>query len=232
MTEPDRHVDPTIEARLEAYATERLEPDSARLERLRARALADFVAGPRPRSDRLRPALVGALALILVTAAAAAASGPGQPFYGLRLAAERALLPAAGMEHTQALLAQLDQRLEELRTSAQAGEADALQAALEAYRDGLRGLTDDPEISALDDVVLNRLARHAKVLTDTLAVAPPEALNGIQQALDDAQHATTVIEDQAGGGSDPALPSQAPSNAPAPPANQPADPSIDPPGWP
>ena len=222
--------DPEVERQLAAFGTT-LDADRARLHRLRAQALDDFTARPWPNATRprrvLRLALAFALVASLLTIGVAAAGQPGGPLYGLRIALEAKLLPEEGAEHTHGLLTQLDERLSELQASARAGDSTALRAAAQAYRAALRDLAEDQRTADLQDLMLSQLARHATILNTILGIAPVDAIEAVQGAIDDAEQATDVIKDRSGG-TPPEIPTAQPSTAPSGEPSHPAAPSTPP----
>jgi len=171
-----------------------LEPDQARLQRVRATVLASYRAtmagAPRqsPRFFLRRWVVAGAIAATLVGGAglAAAESGPGQPLYEVRLAIGSWLLPSEGAARDRGLAAELDDRLAEVRAASRRGDSGALGAALAAYRRTLAELTSH---GISDPTVLLALERHRDVLQRLVDDAPPAAQGGLQQALQDAEKA-------------------------------------------
>jgi Domain of unknown function (DUF5667) len=167
-------------------------------ERMRAAALAAFRAqsDARARSTpagRL-PRLVGiavALAAVLALAGtvAAAESGPGQPFYGLRLTIESLTLPSGGSARTQALLAQLDRRLAEARQESAKGDANGVSDAVRAYLTTLSEISGSTGQGVSQTAVDAALQQHVSVLNDLLGSAPAAAQPGLQRALDHTQQA-------------------------------------------
>jgi hypothetical protein len=137
---------------------------------------------------------LAAVVLLLTAGGVVAGSGPGRPFYELRLAIERALVPAFGVEHSRAVLDHLDDRLDEIIASARAGDDRALGAALAAYRGELEGLSIDPELADVEDLVLSRLKYHASLLGEVLGRLPAQATPGLQEALERAERARDAIE--------------------------------------
>jgi hypothetical protein len=138
----DPPADPLVAA-LEALASAQTDV-TARVDRQRTRLRAAFVqasvrgAAPvRARSSfaprRLAFALSTALLLVVMTAGGIAASGPGLPLYGVRLAAEELFLPPGGMARVTAQLDRLDDRLDEVSRALAADDAAAAAAALVAY---------------------------------------------------------------------------------------------------
>jgi hypothetical protein len=185
-----------IELLLDRYAREGLTPEPGQLASGRVAMLDAFSAArvaPEPSRRLLHGwSLAGALALLLIgsTSIVVAESGPGQPFYGLRLAIGSVTLPGGEPAHDRGLAAQLEDRLAEVRAAARDGDARGALAAIHEYLDTLRELTrngvTDPEILAL-------LQRHEAALHDLLTVAPNQATDGLQEAYDAAGKVKGVV---------------------------------------
>lgn len=164
-------IDEQLTARwVEATVADSFRPDEERIARVRstvtaahhlAAARADYERSGKPsRSGLLGAGAVGrrlgilatALAGVLVLSGAAAAqSGPGQPFYGVRLVAESLTLPPDGTpDGVQARLKVLDERLTEMRTATKKGDEKAAAAALGAYRSSLVQLFPSGSPEAVD----------------------------------------------------------------------------------
>src|SRR5207249_4273480 len=111
--------------------------------------------------------LAAGLALLLVAGSGlvAAESGPGQPFYGLRLALGSATLPVAEPARDRGLAAQLDDRLTEVRTAAQVGDGRGALAAIRAYLNTLRELARN---GVTDPAILALLQRHEHTIQQLL----------------------------------------------------------------
>jgi hypothetical protein len=184
---------------LEARVDQAFAPDATAFRRIREHVTGEFrvAAAAARRGDApgrarwslpLRPVAAFLLAAILLAGSvglAAANSGAGQPFYGLRLATEELTLPASGAARVQAQLARLDQRLVEAQRGAQAGDAGAVAAALAAYRSELTDTLTRADAEGVDiGAVLERLAVHQGVLDALSGTLPAAAAHGIQEALD------------------------------------------------
>ena len=152
--------DPEALARVRAQVTAEFRRSSAAGSTRRAAGRAS-VSPPRGWRAALRPlapfGLAGALVLGSV-GLVAANSGPGDPFYGLRLAAEELSLlgPATHLDRLQ-------QRLDE--ASRESDNASAVSAALKAYREELQRALDE----ATDDA-----GRQAVRALETPGGATPE----------------------------------------------------------
>ena len=81
--------------------------------------------------------------LLGLTSAALAESEPGHPLYGARLALESLSLPGAeSSDRVSAQLRRLDVRVHEAAAAAAAGNGEALQDALAAYRETVADLAE------------------------------------------------------------------------------------------
>jgi hypothetical protein len=179
-----------VELLLDRYAAEGLAPHREELERARAAMFARWTdAGsmaPLPRRSLLRGwSLAGAAAMLVIAGAglAAAESGPGQPLYGLRLAIGIVTLPVEEPAHQRGLADQLEDRLSEVGAAARTGDLLGAQAAIDEYLHTLRELSRD---GVTDPAILALLQRHRTTLQELLAVAPAQAADGVQQAIEDA----------------------------------------------
>jgi hypothetical protein len=182
----------SLETLLERYSATRLGPDRAQLARGRVAMLAADAHPTRAGAStggvrsRLRGWSLAAVLALLVTATGglvAAQSGPGQPFYGLRLAVGSLTLPGDEPGHERGLAAQLDDRLSEVGAAARTGDGQGALAAIHEYLNTLRELArngvNDPQVLAL-------IQRHEDTPQQLLAVAPEQAAGGVQEALDAA----------------------------------------------
>jgi len=192
-----------LEVLLARYAESRLAPSTAQMTGLRSRLVQAYVIRavrePRPAPRRIYPRwrwafiLATVLALTAGSSLAAAQSGPGQPFYHLRLSLESLTLPAQGSARVHALLDRLDARLAEASAASQRGDHGAAADAVAAYEDTLAALRASVESSGSDAFVIDRLAQHAVVLENLLDRLPPPAQQGLQHALDQTQRARDAI---------------------------------------
>jgi hypothetical protein len=178
-----------LEILIDRYTATRLAPSVDQLARGRVTILT-AVTPPRSVPVAPRPFLRGwslaaAFALLLIASASvvAAESGPGQPFYGLRLAIGSAFLSGEEPAHERGLAAQLDDRLAEVRAAARDGDGAGAQAAIHEYLNTLSQLT---RTAITDPAILALLQRHQDTLQDLLSVAPAQATGGVQEALDAA----------------------------------------------
>lgn len=198
-----------LERRLDAV----LEVDHARLNRVRGAMLETFNSDPRGRLARQhrrhlrRWSLSAALGATLLAGAGivAAASGPGAPFYGVRLALGSLLLPTDAAARERDLAGELEDRLQEVRSTSQSGDVTGLQAALAAYR---RILTQVTEGGIVDVSVLQRIERHRDVLETLVGTVPEAAKDGLRQTL--------RVTEEAAASTPTAVPSGAPRVTPPP----------------
>ena len=205
-----------VEQRLDRYAAEGLAPDPDQIGRVRAALLSEIAArGPvqsaprgiyRPLFRRWMLAAASAVLLVGGTGLVAAESGPGQPFYGLRLAVGSVTLSGEQPARDRGLAAQLTDRLAEAGVASRNGDSRGAEAAIDAY---LQTLTELTRNNISDPAVLDVLQRHVDTLEELLSSAPPQAAGGLQQALDAAGHASGVTA--------PPIPSTVPH--PTPPQN-------------
>jgi hypothetical protein len=186
------------EALLVRIATRGASLSSQQRERMRATTVGAFEAQLGARVHRTPPRRAPrALAVVLAMAAlfaltgtvAAAESGPGQPFYGLRLSLESLTLPSGGSARTEALLAQLDRRLDEARQESQRGNAVGVADAVQAYLATLDEIRGGIGAGVGQTSVEAGLERHINALEKLLPSAPSAAQPGLQQALEGAQQA-------------------------------------------
>ena len=210
--------------RLEAYADARLRPDPVAMARIRATVVAEARRQAGPVRSRRRPAfrfglaLLAAAALLVAIAGSAFAAQAGGPLYGARLWVEAANLPADPPARAEAQIARLDVRLQELRTALGAGDAGAAAAALDAYRSILdETLSSTPASDTLDQRLEAAISKHLAVLQALLATAPPQALDGLRNAIDRSDNDLQQLERRATGGGQGGQPSTPPGQATTPP---------------
>ena len=174
-----------LEMQLRRFAADDLSADEATLSRIELRAMAAFVesAAPPRRSAwnrRRAVATIGAVAVLMLSTVglATAESGPGQPFYRLRLGLESVNLPAAGSEsRLDADLdrgaARLDDIAHEAANSMWSGAADAAGA----YVDAMSGITlpvDAAAGAAGNSAVARLQAQLARLVQFRAASHDPE----------------------------------------------------------
>ncbi|MGH2467842.1 MAG: hypothetical protein ACRDGL_08965 [Candidatus Limnocylindrales bacterium] len=194
--------DDELPARLEAAAAS-LDPDAARLERDRMSALTAFRQSQAEREAepsrgagragwlpaRLRgPAAALGLAIAILAGGAglvAAASGPGQPFYGLRLSIESLTLPPPGtVARFDANVDRLGARLHDAGDASAHGDAAGTTDALAAYDRILAEtlVTDGAPAAQLADLQ-GLLDQQLQRLETLVATAPAAARPGLEQAI-------------------------------------------------
>ena len=193
MTLSDPHataVADDVELLISRYTAARLGPDPDQLAKGRAAMLAAFATSDHARAPRRRLlfrgwSLAAASGVLLIAGGGlvAAESGPGQPFYGLRLALGSVTLPGEEPAHDRGLAAQLDDRLTEVGAAARSGDGRGAQAAINEYLNTLRELTRN---GITDPAILALLQHHQDTLHELLSVAPAQATDGVQEALDAA----------------------------------------------
>jgi hypothetical protein len=208
--------DRELEDLLRAYAEARLTPRRAVLARLRTAAVAEVtrqsaatvvpIERARNRDRFWRRVMAAGLAATLTVASAAAvlAAQPGSALYPARIWAEGLTLPAAGDARDAAHQHRLEQRLAEAQAASTHGDANAVAAALAAYRAeveaALADLGDNPDRLAQ---LQAELGRHVAALQALAAQAPSQASSGIDNALDASQQAVERLKEKAaqhGGG--------------------------------
>ena len=209
MMRPELRAADSLEVLLDRYAATGLAPNPEQLAMGRIPVLAAFVpAGATPAWPRRRYLLRGwslsvAFALLLVGGCGlvAAESGPGQPFYGLRLAIGSVTLPVEEPAHDRGLAAQLDDRLKEAGDAAQVGDGRGAGVAISEY---LRTLSELTRNRVSDPAILALLQRHQDTLQQLLSMAPAQAADGVRKALDAASNVGVGVPHPAppqGGGS-------------------------------
>lgn len=230
--------DDELPARLEEAAAS-LDPDATRLARDRASALMAFRQSLAEREAepsrgagwaawlpaRLRgPAAALALATAIVAGGAglvAAGSGPGQPFYGLRLSIESLTLPPPGtVARFDANVDRLDARLHDVGDASAHGDALGTRDAVAAYDRILAEtlVTDGaPEAQLVD--LQGLLDQQLRRLQALVATAPAEARPGLERAIAAVEQARGEVgppEHASPPGTHPPLPSPAPDQQPGP----------------
>lgn len=203
--------DDPLAALLDRYAATRLAPDAEQLTYLRAVSVRAYVdrglRGGRP--ARSRPSMlvwprrlaVGFAIVFALTGGAslaAADSGPGQPFYHLKLTLDSLTLPVQGSARVDALLQRLDARLSEVRQAGARNDHAAVADATGAYEANLTDLTEAIDASGANAFVLDELSHHVAILEGLLGQLPPQAQAGLQHALDHAQQARDAINQRHG----------------------------------
>jgi hypothetical protein len=192
--------------RLEAYASARLAPRPGVAARIRAsvieearmRSLEASLARPRgifQTRRRLASVLLAAALTLAGAATVAAASSAGGPLYGARVWIESALLPANTDARALERIHQIDERILEVERAAQSGDSTGVAAAISAYREAVAAALD--EVGADADRLAHlkaALGLHVTVLETLTDVAPSQAIDGINGAIDSSQKAVDKIE--------------------------------------
>jgi hypothetical protein len=192
--------------RLEAYASARLEPRPGAAARIRAnvieearmRSLEASIARPRlifQARRRFATVLLAAVLTLAGAASVAAASSAGGPLYGARVWVEAALLPGNSDARALERIHQIDERILEVERAAQSGDSTGVAAAISAYRDAVQAALN--EVGADADRLAHlkaALGLHVTVLETLTDVAPSQAIDGINGAIDSSQNAVDKIE--------------------------------------
>ena len=219
--------DREIEFRLEAFARARLSPDREVVARTRARIMrearlqfeASRIAAHMapaivfvPRHSVVRrlamPILAASIWLGIAVGSISAATAGG-PLYPARMWVENAILPADGASRANAEITRLNDRLAEAVGGAARGDAAAVQAALDAYRQ-----ISDEAIAAnignetLEALVSAALDRHLSVLTAVAATLESKGNDtaaaavelSIQRAIDHSQAVVERLDANGSGG--------------------------------
>jgi len=196
MHRPRTDLADDVERLIDRYAAARLAPAGETIAHGRVATLDAFAATAYRRRQQ-RPvlrgwSLAGAFALLLAATSGfvAAQSGPGQPFYGLRLAIGSATLPVGQPAHDRGLAAELDDRLTEVRAATQVGDGRGALAAIHEYLHTLRELARN---GVSDPAILALLQRHEETLKQLLSAAPTQATTGLREALDAAGKVGSAI---------------------------------------
>jgi hypothetical protein len=154
---------------------------------------------------RAIPLAMAATVLAGATGVVAAFSGPGDPFYSVRLAMDSIRIPFLVGETTA--LDRMEHRLDEARTSA--SDPVAVGAALKAYREELQRALSEAETPEQRAAVLSTLDAHSVVLDELSHSVTPAAGAGLQQAIDQVDAAQSDLLGQ------PSPPPQSPATPPA-----------------
>src|SRR4051812_2346234 len=165
-----------IERRLDAYARARLSPDPQATARARSRVMREarlqfeaariavhmaptLAARDRRIVRRVAMPLVAASLWLGIAVGSISAAQAGGPLYPTRIWIETATLPAAGLARASAELDRLEARMFEAAAAASRGDAQAVQAALEAYAqisdETVAGASGDPAAEALVSAALD-----------------------------------------------------------------------------
>jgi hypothetical protein len=219
-TSPEETPDGASEV-LERVAAGPLSPDDEALARMKNRLLAAYAQPMASRVETGRPSRSGyrrrlfaataSIAVMLMAAGgvAAAESGPGEPFYRVRLDVEALFLPAPGSDAR--LTADLDRaqaRLAEAQRAASSGDWNAEADALGAYSDVVGSIS-------LTGTQANREAAQARLrgqlegLLQLRSGAGGNAPAGVTRAIDD-------VDELLGGPPETPGPRPSPATQPSP----------------
>jgi ribonuclease BN (tRNA processing enzyme) len=148
-------------------------------------------AGPR----RLTALLLAAGLTLAGAAAVAAGSGPGGPFYGAVVWLQTATLPSDTDARALERVRQIEERLLDAERAAASGDANAVAAALQAYREAVAEAlaevgTDSIHLARLEAA----LGHHVVVLEALSGHVPDAATNGIERAIEASQKAVDKLE--------------------------------------
>ncbi len=239
----DRATDDELTRRLEADAEACLSPDLSTRTRMRAEVMAAALGGAEAaRADADRVPTVGMMvrvdrqrrsawrrpmALLLaagltvaLSVSSVAGAQPGGPLYGARIWAETLTLPSSANERAQAELRRLDARLAEAAAATGAGDANAANAALEAYG----AIVEEATVGAGDSVsaaatLETGVRSNIDVLTVLAGRVPDKQRDAIRHAIERSDKALDDIRGQPAGNP----PAGAPGRQPDKPAPDPAD---------
>lgn len=193
--------------RLEAYASARLAPRRGAAARIRAsvveeariRSLETSLARHPSRAAAARRRFVAVLLAAALTmagaASVAAASSAGGPLYGTRVWIEAALLPTDASARALERIHQIDERVLEVERATQSGDANAVAAAVAAYREAVQAALN--EVGSDGDRLAHlraALGLHVVVLETLASEVPAEAVNGIDNAIQSSQKAVDRID--------------------------------------
>jgi hypothetical protein len=213
-----------IERRFDAFARARLSPDPAATARARARVMREArlqfeaariaahvapavaLAGRRSSPRRFLTPLLAASMWVGIAVGSVAAAQAGGPLYPTRMWLEGATLPANAADRTAAELARLDSRLGDALSAAARGDANAVAAALAAYRQiADETITASIGDEALEALVSAALDRHVAALTAVAASLEAKgnttAAAAVETAIDRAiEHNAAVVAGLAANG--------------------------------
>jgi hypothetical protein len=223
--------------RLEAYASVRLAPNRAAVQRVRAAVIEEArmrtlekAIGGTPHRHRRGPSRVVALLLAAALTLAgavgvAAAANAGGPLYGVRIWVETAMLPADADGRALERIRQIEEPLLDAERAIGAGDRNAIAAAVQAYREAvanaLAEVGDDADRLARLQAALGN---HVTVLQALAGRLPDAAQTGINNALDASQKGVDKIKDTKPAATQRPEPTQRPDRTERPePSNRPAN---------
>jgi len=153
-----------------------------------------------PVARRLLPLGLAAALAISSVAVALAESGPGQPFYRLRLDVETLTLPPDGTPaRLEADIARADDRLAELVSAGRAGDVAAADDSAGAYQDALDSVLAARGAAGASDLE-GVLADHDALLQRALGDAAPAARGALSRAAAAVRDAEEHVNPAAGPG--------------------------------
>jgi len=147
----------------------------------------------RKATRRLGALLIAATLVLGTVASASASSRAGGPLYGVRLWLEEITLPADPDARAMAEISRLDERIDEARTAAAAGDQGAVAAAIAAYREILADTLGLPNAD-LNDRLEAALGRHLVVLEAVSDQVPAAAQQGIENAIEHSSRAVNQLK--------------------------------------
>jgi hypothetical protein len=186
-------------------------------------------AGPAPEIRRggRRPALVLVAAglLLAMSLGAVAASTPGGPLYGARVASEELFMPGSPNDRARAEVERLDARIAEASGASDRGDAGPTVAALRAYAAIAEQAADGGPVDSLTAAELAARVRGQLEVLARIGAGDP----GLDRARNQAQAAARLLLGSLGEpGGDPA-PGPGPSDTAEPmPSGAPSTPSQEP----
>jgi hypothetical protein len=216
--------DREIEHRLESYARARLTPDPRAVARARARIMREArlqfqasriavhmaplvpLATRRSTARRLMMPFLAASLLLGIAVGSISAAQPGGPLYTSRMWIENAALPGGGIARASAELTRLDARLSDALAGASRGDVNAVQAALDSYRqiadETIAAAAGDPALEALVSAALDRhLAVLAAVASSLEAKGNDTAAAAVEASIQRAiEHNQAVVAQIGAGG--------------------------------
>lgn len=148
--------------------------------------------------------LVAVIATLLTVSVAASEHGERElpevavtedhPLYDAKLAAETGVedLSASDREETEAVLEHSDRRVAEMENMAERGESSV--RAFQGYENQMEKIdnlgervSDSAQRQEIDELVAEATGYHREVLAGVMEIAPEEAQQGIQNAMDRAE---------------------------------------------
>lgn len=209
--------DREIERRLDAFARARLSPDREVVARTRARIMREArlqfeasriaahmtpalaIAPHRSIARRLAMPILAATVWLGIAVGSISAATAGGPLYPARMWVESATLPADGTSRASAEISRLNDRLGEAVAGAARGDATAVEAALDAYRqiadEAIAATSGDATLQALVAAALdNHRAILAAVETALAGKGNDTAVAALEKSIERAiDHNESVV---------------------------------------